>query len=87
MPINADLLLRKLFIFGGMIWLLKDAGLPMATALIGVVATVLGIEVVHLWQPGHSSSLTDPTLALLIGLLLLFASDERKPKRSSYARR
>lgn len=87
MPINADLLFRKLFIFGGMIWLLKDAGLPMTTALLGVVAVVLGIEVVHLWQPGHSSSLTNPTLALLMGLLLRFASDERKPKRSSYARR
>jgi hypothetical protein len=87
MPIDADGLLRKLFIFGGLIWLLKDAGLPMQTALIGVVAVVLGIEVVHLWQPGHSSSLTDPVLALLMGLVMLFASDERKPKRSPYARR
>jgi hypothetical protein len=87
MPIDADGLLRKLFIFGGMIWLLKDAGLPMQTALIGIVAVVLGIEVVHLWQPGHNSSLTDPTLALLMGLVMLFASDERKPKRSPYARR
>jgi hypothetical protein len=87
MPIDADSLLRKLFIFGGMIWLLKDAGLPMQTALIGVVAAVLGIEVVHLWQPGLSSSLTDPCLALLIGILMLFASDERKPKRNPYARR
>lgn len=87
LPIDADLLLRKLFIFGAMIWLLKDAGLSMQTALVGVVLAVLGIEVVHLWQPGHSSSLTDPTLALVMGLLMRFASDERKAKRSSYARR
>lgn len=87
MPINADLLLRKLFIFGALIWLLKDAGLPMQTALVGVVLTVLGLEVVHLWQPGHSSSLTDPTLALMMGLLMRFASDERKARRSTYARR
>lgn len=87
MPIDADLLLRKLFVFGALIWLLKDAGLPMQTAMIGVVLTVLGIEVLHLWQAGHSSSLTDPVLALLMGLLMRFASDERKAKRSPYARR
>ncbi len=87
MPIDADLLLRKLFVFGALIWLLKDAGLPMQTAMISVVLVVLGIEVLHLWQPGHSSSLTDPVLALLMGLLMRFASDERKTRRSPYARR
>lgn len=87
MPIDADALLRKLFIFGGMIWLLKDAGLPLRTSTMGVVAAVLAIEVVHLWQPGHSSSLTDPSLALLIGVLMQFASDERKSKHRGFARR
>lgn len=87
MHIEADVLLRKLFVFGALVWLLKDAGLPMQTAMIGVVLTVLGIEVLHLWQAGHSSSLTDPALALLMGLLMRFASDERKVKRSAYLRR
>ncbi len=87
MPIDADSLLRKLFVFGAMIWLLKDAGLPMQTALMAVVAVVLGIEVLHLWQPGHSSSITDPALAFIMGVLMRFASDERPAKRSAYARR
>ncbi len=95
MPIDADTLLRKLFLFGSMIWLLKDAGLALQTALISVVAVVLGIEVLHLWQPGHSSSLTDPALVLIMGLLMLFASDERNRRRGhnhhnmsrNYARR
>jgi VanZ family protein len=86
MPIDANSLLRKMFTFTAMIWLLKDAGLPMRTALLSVVVAVLGIEVIHLWQPEHSSSLTDPTLALLMGLVMLFASDERKTKRRDYPR-
>ncbi len=86
LPIDADLLLRKLFVFGALTWLLKDAGLPMQTAVSVVVLTVLGMEVLHLWQAGRSSSLTDPALALLMGLLMRFASDERKVRRSPYAR-
>jgi VanZ family protein len=87
MPVDAEVLLRKAFIFGALIWLLKDAGLSMQLAITAVVLTVLGIEVIHLWQPARSSSLTDPTLALLMGLLMRYVSDEPKAKRSSYARR
>jgi VanZ family protein len=85
MPIDAEVVLGKLFIFSGMIWLIKDAGLPMQTAMLIVVVAVLGVEVIHLWQPDQSSSLTNPTLALLTGLVMLFASDERKVKRRKYA--
>lgn len=87
MPVNADQLLRKLFVFGALIWLLKDAGLSMQAALIVVVTTVLGIELLHLWQPDHGSSLTDPALALLMGLLMRFAGDGRSSQRNSYIRR
>jgi hypothetical protein len=51
------------------------------------VLTILGIEILHLWQPGRSSSLTDPSLALLMGLLMRFASDEPKARRRQFARR
>lgn len=87
MPIDADVLLRKLFVFGALIWLLKDAGLRMQNALLSVVLAVSTIEVLHLWQPGYNSSLTDPALALLMGVLMLFASDERKTQRKPFARR
>ena len=80
-------MLRKAFVFGAFIWLLKDAGLAMRTAIIAVVLTILGIEILHLWQPGRSSSLTDPSLALLMGLLMRLASDEPKARRRQFARR
>lgn len=86
MPLHFDLLLRKLFVFGAFIWLLKDAGLSMRIAVIAVVLLVLAIEVVHLWQPGRVSSLTDPALALLMGVLMSYASDEPKAARSNALR-
>ena len=87
MPIDANLLLSKLFMFGALIWLLKDVGLPMQSAMILVVATVMVLEILHLWQPGHSSSLTDPALALVMGLLMQLVSDERKPRASGLKHR
>jgi hypothetical protein len=83
MPIDPDTLLRKLFMFAALTWLLKDAGLPVRSAVMIVVTTVLGIEIFHLWQVGHHSSLTDPALALGMGWLVLLTSDERKSKKSS----
>lgn len=78
MPIDADVLLRKAFMFGAFTWLCKDAGLGMKPAIVVVVAAVLGIEVLHVWQPGRGGSLTDPALALCMGLIMLLASDERR---------
>lgn len=83
MPIHADLLLRKAFVFGALVWLLKDVSFSMQHAIIIVVAAVLGIEVLHLWQPGKAASLTDPAMALCMGLIMRFASDERRRAPSS----
>ncbi|MGC3981215.1 MAG: VanZ family protein [Steroidobacteraceae bacterium] len=87
MPMDANLMLRKAFVFSAMIWLLKDAGLSMSVAMFSVVLTVLAIEILHLWQPGHSSSLTDPTLALIMGGLMHLANDQRRSKSKSFSRR
>jgi len=78
MPIDADMLLRKAFIFGALVWLLKDVGFSMQHAMIVVVASVLAIELLHLWQPGRTGSLTDPFLALIMSSIMLLASDERR---------
>ncbi|MGD9842485.1 MAG: VanZ family protein [Steroidobacteraceae bacterium] len=84
-PIDADAVLRKLFMFSALMWLAKDAGLPMRSAVVIVVSTVLGIEVLQLWQVGRHSSLTDPALALAMGVLMLLASDVHKSKHSRKA--
>ena len=87
MPIDADTLLRKLFTFGALIWLLKDVGIAMKGALIIVVGVVFGIELLHLWQPARIGSITDPVLALCMGMVMRLVSDERQSKSSTLKRR
>jgi VanZ family protein len=84
MPIEAEPLFRKLFMFSAMIWLLKDAGLRLRQAWLMVGVLVLCFEVLHLWQPGRSSSLTNPTLVLLVGWLMYSVSQERLRQRQRH---
>jgi hypothetical protein len=81
MPIEPEPLFRKLFMFSAMIWLLKDAGLRLRQAWLIVGVLVLCFEVLHLWQAGRSSSLTNPTLVLLVGWLMYSVSQERLRQR------
>lgn len=81
MPIAAEPLFRKLFMFSAMIWLLKDAGLHLRQAWLAVVVMVLGFEILHLWQPDRASSLTNPTLAFVTGWLMWSVSAERARQR------
>jgi hypothetical protein len=58
---------EKVFLFGGLIWLLDRAGfeLKAATLLTATVLFATSLAQVHL--PGRSASITDPVMALLIG--------------------
>mgnify|MGYP006274463453 FL=1 len=80
MNINLEFLLSRVFVFAALIWTLKQLNLSMRTAAIVVVAGVLTIEIVQLWQVGQSSSLTDPVLALVMGVIMQLASNERNKK-------
>lgn len=84
MPIDAEALLGKCFAYAALIWLLKDAGMMMVLSRWLVVATVLLMEFVHLWQPVQQGSLTNPAIALCVGWLMQLASDERRPRPSRY---
>ena len=80
MNINLEFLLSRVFVFAALIWTLKQLNLSMRTAAIAVMAGVLTIEIVQLWQVGQSSSLTDPVLALVMGVIMQLASNERNKK-------
>ena len=63
-----SVLLGKLFRYGGSIWLLHRSGLGTMRATAIVIAVLAGIEALQIWIPGHVAEITDPLLALLLGL-------------------
>lgn len=73
MPIDAGVLMEKAFLFGALVWLLRDAGLASAMAVTVGAGFVFALEIVQLWQTNSTPSLTDPVLALLVGLLLHYS--------------
>jgi len=74
MPIDAAVVMEKAFLFGALIWLLRDAGLGSALALALGVGFIFALEIVQLWQAGSAPSITNPVLALLVGLLLHYSA-------------
>lgn len=69
-------LLRRLFLFGALIWTLKDWGWSTRAAGVSVFVLSIAVAIAHCWQPDQSSSITEP---LLIGALVLtFVWAERK---------
>ena len=63
-------LLEKLFYYGAAIWLLRRAKVTWAVGIAIVCALLAAIEVAQIHLPGRTSEITDPLLALLLGLAL-----------------
>ena len=59
--------LEKVFLYGGLIWLLAEAGLATRLSTLLVVAIVLGASFVQVFIPGRSAEITDAILALATG--------------------
>lgn len=60
----------KLFLFGALMWALKEWGASIRFALVFVTSMVLAIELLQMWLPHQSAAITDPVLALGVGLTL-----------------
>jgi VanZ family protein len=69
-------LLRRLFLFGALIWALKDWGWSTRFSGASVFLFSIAVAVVHLWQPNQPASITEPLL--VGGLALLFGLAESK---------
>jgi VanZ family protein len=61
------ILLRKCFLYGSAIWLLRVGGLKWAASLLTVVITLAAVEAAQIFLPGRTPESTDPLLALLLG--------------------
>jgi VanZ family protein len=61
-------LIEKMFFYGTTIWSLRFAGVRVKIATCIVVVTLAGVEVIQLYMPGRTPDVTDPLLAVLLGL-------------------
>ena len=76
---NRDAAIRvvagKFFLYGSSVWMLREAGLPVWGAT-GMVALLLSAgEATQRYLPGRVAESTDPLLALLAGLLMVWLRD------------
>lgn len=59
----------KLFLYGALLWVVREWGASTNFAF-GVMLTIASVvELLQIWLPGEHASITDPLLALTIGLL------------------
>ena len=73
-------LFGKLFLYGALLWVIKEWGATIGAAVIALTATVLAIEVLQAWLPEQSASITDPLLALAVGLGFRSLYQRMKPR-------
>jgi VanZ family protein len=77
-------LFGQLFLYGALLWVVREWGASTDFAF-GVMLTVASvIELLQIWLPGEQASITDPLLALAIGLL--FRSLYRGSRRNTLTR-
>lgn len=65
---KAASLLSRMFDYGALIWLLSAVRVPLAVSVAGVAGLVAGIEVAQTMIVGRTPEITDPLLALLMGV-------------------
>ena len=70
----------KLFLYGALLWVIKERGASIGIAVVALTATVLAIEVLQGWLPEQSASITDPLLALGVGLAFRSLYQRMRPR-------
>ena len=59
----------KLFLYGALLWVVREWGASTEFAF-GVMLTIATVvELLQIWLPGEHASITDPLLALAVGLV------------------
>jgi len=61
-------LFGKVFLYGALLWVIKEWGASIGIAVVALTATVFAIEALQAWLPEQNASITDPLLALGVGL-------------------
>ena len=78
MSVNLQSFFEKIFLYGALVWLLAAASRSLAFSVTASVALLTAIELVQMFLADRVSEITDPLLAILMGLAL-YALDRRDP--------
>jgi hypothetical protein len=74
---------EKVFLYGGLIWLLAGAGLAMRLSTLLVTGIVLAASFIQVFIPGRSAEITDAILAMAVGEIIraleVAATDRVRP--------
>jgi len=62
----------KLFLYGSLVWLLTETGRSLFSTLTISTILLTVIELLHMYVSDHVSEITDPLLAIIMGLALYF---------------
>jgi VanZ family protein len=73
-------LFGKLFLYGALLWVIKEWGASISFAVLALTATVLGIELLQAWLPEQTASITEPLLALGVGLAFRSLYQRMRPR-------
>jgi hypothetical protein len=63
---------EKVFLYGSFLWLLVKTGLSLRFSLIFSVVLLTGVEFMQMFLDGRVSDITNPLLAVILGVFLYF---------------
>ena len=63
-------LLGKIYLYGALIWLMRESRFRLVTATVAVATLLAAIEIAQLRLPGPTPEITDPLVALILGWVL-----------------
>ena len=78
--IDWSLLFGQIFLYGAVLWCVRQAGTSIVFAAAAMLMLTLATEVMQLWLPGQSGSLTD--LAIASGVAYAFYHTDRRARRA-----
>jgi len=70
MMINAAVAFEKSFLYGALVWLLRESGLRLRVAVAIAVFLTLGVELAQTRIVDHLPEITDPLLVAIMGFLI-----------------
>lgn len=80
MSVNLQAFLEKVFLYGALIWLLVETGRRLFVSLTLSVVILTAVELMQMFLVNRTSEITDPMLALILGMSMYSLDLRARPK-------